>query len=86
MKSGNSAVFTHIFQFIAEGDTFTPNSTRYIVTERAQRMWDDCPVSITHWPAALRPFHSPCGMWNFYLWKTWPRNFLHNWLWTAVEK
>ena len=42
VKSGNSAVFTHIFQFIAEGDTFTPNSTRYIVTERAQRMWDDC--------------------------------------------
>ena len=36
MKSGNSAVFTHIFQFIAEGDTFTPNSTRYIVTERAK--------------------------------------------------
>ena len=35
VKSGNSAVFTHIFQFIAEGDTFTPNSTRYIVTERA---------------------------------------------------
>ena len=29
VKSGIFAAFTYIFQFIAEGDTFTPHSTLY---------------------------------------------------------
>ena len=68
-------------------------STRYLSifnhsgndTEQNPMGYRRLPAFVTHWPAALRPFHRACGMWNFCLWINWAQNFLHKALWMTVE-